>query len=127
MDSVKRPKEAILGLCGSLHREVGSRNLCLAGGVALNCVANGRILREGLFEQLWIQPAAGDAGSALGVALAVTHGVGGLRRNPAAGDGMKGTYLGPAFDEEATRTVLEEHQAVYQHLPDEELFPEVAR
>src|SRR5207302_2458129 len=66
-------EEAMLKMTAFAHRETGMRDLCLAGGVALNCVANGRILREGPFDQIWIQPAAGDAGAAVGVALAIWH------------------------------------------------------
>ncbi|MGO4264112.1 carbamoyltransferase N-terminal domain-containing protein, partial [Lysobacter sp. TAB13] len=79
--------------------ETGQKNLCLAGGVALNCVANGKLLREGIFEGLWIQPAAGDAGGALGAALAGYHLFGGhpRRLNPGGGDSMLGSYLGPSF------------------------------
>src|SRR5499425_2362875 len=89
------------------HRDTGSENLCLAGGVALNCVANGRLLREGPFERIWVQPAAGDAGGALGVALAVHHRVlGEPRRAQSEGDGMQGSYLGPEFDDDAIETAL---------------------
>jgi carbamoyltransferase len=80
--------------------KTGKKNLCLAGGVALNCVANGRIAREGIYENVWIQPAAGDAGGALGAALAVQHGHHGINREPSKGsDLQKGSYLGPAFSE----------------------------
>src|SRR5215469_6626707 len=89
-------EEIILRMARHVHRETGMRNLCLAGGVALNCVANGRLLREGPFERLWIQPAAGDAGGAVGVALAIHHRVlGAPRRARSEGDGMSGSYLGP--------------------------------
>ena len=79
-------EEIVLRMARHVHRETGMRNLCLAGGVALNCVANGRLLREGPFERLWVQPAAGDAGGALGVALAIHHKVlGAPRRAPVRG------------------------------------------
>src|SRR5438552_17343069 len=81
-------EEVMLRLARTVHRETGMENLCLAGGVALNCVGNGRILREGPFKRLWIQPAAGDAGGALGVALLIHHKVLGHERNPAEGDSM---------------------------------------
>jgi len=93
--------EAVLRLTRSLSKQTGSRNLCLAGGVALNCVANGKILRDGRFENIWIQPAAGDAGGAVGAALAACHIFKNQPRqapDQAAGkDGMSGAYLGPAF------------------------------
>ena len=98
-------EEAVLRLTRALARDTGSRNLCLAGGVALNCVANGKVLRDGRFERVWIQPAAGDAGGALGAALAAWHQHLGHPREPAGGaDRMRGAYLGPAFgDDEVAR------------------------
>jgi carbamoyltransferase len=101
--------------------------LCLAGGVALNCVANGLILREKIFERLWIQPAAGDAGGALGAALALWHmgqskiedrrsEIG--RRRAKAGDAMQGSLLGPEFSEAEVETVLKSHGAVYERLDE---------
>ena len=93
-------EEAVLRLSRSLAKETGIENLCMAGGVALNCVANGKILKEGHFRNIWIQPAAGDAGGALGAALASYHiHEGGPRANPNALDGMAGSYLGPEFDQ----------------------------
>jgi carbamoyltransferase len=93
-------EEVVLRLVRGLATETGSPNLCLAGGVALNCVANGKVLREGRFERLWIQPAAGDAGGALGAALCAYHLHQGRERTPAPGlDAMQGAYLGPAFDQ----------------------------
>ncbi|MFM7555576.1 MAG: carbamoyltransferase, partial [Verrucomicrobiota bacterium] len=94
-------ERAMLGLARRAHERTGARRLCLAGGVALNCVANGRLLREGPFEDLWIQPAAGDAGAALGAALAAWHGPlgrGGMAgpRIPSPSDAMAGGFLGPA-------------------------------
>jgi carbamoyltransferase len=93
-------EEVMLRMARHAHRETGMENLCLAGGVALNCVGNGRLLREGPFKRLWIQPAAGDAGGALGVALVVHHHVLGNERRPVAGDAMRGSYLGPAFSDD---------------------------
>jgi carbamoyltransferase len=91
-------EEVMLRLARTLHRETGVENLCLAGGVALNCVGNGRILREGPFKGLWIQPAAGDAGGSLGAALTAWHR---LEEKPRAvngnGDAMQGSLLGPSF------------------------------
>ncbi|MBF0110292.1 MAG: carbamoyltransferase [Magnetococcales bacterium] len=94
-------EEAVLRLTRSLSQETGLANLCLAGGVALNCVANGKILRDGRFKQIWIQPASGDAGGALGAALAACHWHLGLPRTiPFTQDAMKGSYLGPEFSQE---------------------------
>jgi len=96
--------------------------------VALNCVANGRLLREGPFERLWVQPAAGDAGGALGVALAIHHKVlGAPRRTPSAGDGMRGSYLGPSFDDAAIEAALRAAGAVWERLSEDELLDRAAR
>jgi len=89
--------EIVLRLTRDLAKKTGARNLCLAGGVALNCVTNGKVLREGLFENIWIQPAAGDAGGAVGAALAATHLYAGRARTPNGSDGMAGSFLGPSF------------------------------
>ena len=98
----------MLRLARTLHRETGSDNLCLAGGVALNCVGNGRILREGPFRGLWIQPAAGDAGGAVGAALLACHRLEGrARKTSPPEDAMKGGYLGPAFSNEEIERFLE--------------------
>jgi carbamoyltransferase len=91
-------EDVILQLTRSLQAETGARNLCLAGGVALNCVANGKVLRDGKFKEVWIQPAAGDAGGALGAALAAYH-LTLAKPRQAAGDAMQGSYLGPAYDQ----------------------------
>jgi carbamoyltransferase len=90
-------EEVVSGLANYAMRETGMKNLCLAGGVALNCVANGKLLRQGHAERIWVQPAAGDAGGALGAALVAHHISGGAARNPLAGDAMHGSYLGPEF------------------------------
>jgi len=89
--------EAVLRLTRSLAAKTGARNLCLAGGVALNCVANGKVLRDGKFEHVWIQPASGDAGGAVGAALAAYHQFKGQPRKVGTTDGMSGAFLGPAF------------------------------
>lgn len=122
-------EQVVLRLAMALRAETGERNLCLAGGVALNCVANGRLLREAGFEQIWIQPAAGDAGGALGAALAVWH-----RRlqapralPPAGGDAMAGAYLGPQFDDASIAATLDRLGAVYQRLDDTALIDRAAR
>jgi carbamoyltransferase len=91
--------EAVLRLARSLARQTGARNLCLAGGVALNCVANGKVLRDGCFDNIWIQPAAGDAGGALGSALAAHHLFKGQPRSTNGSDAMSGSYLGPGFEQ----------------------------
>ncbi len=94
-------EEIVLKMANHLHKVTGEKNLCMAGGVALNCVANGRLLREGPFENVWIQPAAGDAGGALGAALMVWHHVkGNPRQADGVKDSMQGSYLGPNFDGE---------------------------
>lgn len=93
-------EEAVLRLTRSLAAETGRRKLCLAGGVALNCVANGKILRDGRFDELWIQPAAGDAGGALGAALNTCYAFAGQDRPVPKGDMMQGSYLGPAYADE---------------------------
>ena len=120
-------EEVVLRLARTLHARTGLKKLCLAGGVALNCVANGRLLREGPFEELWIQPAAGDAGGALGVALAVDHEVGGTpRRLNGAAEGMRGAYLGPRYDAPDIEAVLRDWAATYERLEDDLLIPRVA-
>jgi carbamoyltransferase len=93
----------------------GSKNLCLAGGVALNCVGNGRILRESPFERLWIQPASGDAGGALGAALFVWHQLLGNERVAEQPDAQRGSLLGPAFGEAEIEDLLKAQKAVYRH------------
>ena len=94
-------EDVVLKMSRAIHEETGSKNLCLAGGVALNCVANGKILRDGCFSRIWIQPAAGDAGGALGAALAAHHLHLGMPRESggSGGDGMNGSYLGPSFSQ----------------------------
>ncbi|GIV57645.1 MAG: carbamoyltransferase [Rhodothermaceae bacterium] len=113
-------EEVLLRMARHVHRATGLPDLCLAGGVALNCVANGRILREGPFERLWIQPAAGDAGGALGAALMAWHDYLGRERTPAAPDAMQGAYLGPAFSDDAITAFLEREGIPHEHLPDED-------
>ncbi|WP_022953821.1 carbamoyltransferase family protein [Leucothrix mucor] len=119
-------EEIVLRLARTVHQETGLDNLCLAGGVALNCVANGRLLREGPFKSIWIQPAAGDAGGAIGAALSACHEYEGQPRQVQAGDAMKGAYLGPSYDAQAIREYLDSVGAVYQELKDESLFSAVA-
>ena len=123
---------AMLRMARHVHRETGEKNLCLAGGVALNCVGNGLILREGPFENVWIQPAAGDAGGALGAALSVWYQYLGNGRDVsvvrgAHSDGMKGAYLGPSFTSEQIRSFLETTGANYRRVERSELASSVAR
>jgi carbamoyltransferase len=112
----------------TLHRETGMDNLCLAGGVALNCVANGRLLREGPFRQLWIQPAAGDAGGALGVAQLIWHRYLQQPRVVHPGqDGMQGAYLGPEYSEQEIKAFLDSVGASYRRLEFPCLIERVAQ
>jgi carbamoyltransferase len=121
-------EEVVLRAARHAHRLTGARNLALAGGVALNCVANGRVLREGPFERLWIQPAAGDAGGALGAALLVWHHRMGRARQPKTQDGQQGSLLGPVFSSQQVGRTLDGLGASYEHLPEEErLLDRVAR
>lgn len=121
-------EHVVLKLARAIRTDTGAKNLCLAGGVALNCVANGKLLREGIFDSIWIQPAAGDAGGALGAALAAYHIHKGQPRPVASGgDAMCGGYLGPAFCQDDTETRLSAAGAVF-HVPGEdELIATVAR
>jgi carbamoyltransferase len=119
-------EEVMLRLARTLHRETGDENLCLAGGVALNCVGNGRILREGPFKQLWIQPAAGDAGGALGAALMAWHGYKEQPRRVNKDDLMRGSLLGPAFTNEQIRRYLSERGILHAFLEDSALFNHIA-
>ena len=112
-------EEIMLRSARHVHAETGQRNLCLAGGVALNCVGNGRILREGPFENVWIQPAAGDAGGALGVALFIWHQLLGNSRTPIQPDGQQGSLLGPRSSPDAIRIFLGKVGAVYEEQPDD--------
>lgn len=115
-------EELLLKMIHHIHRETKQKNLCLAGGVALNCVANGRILREGPFESIWIQPAAGDAGGALGAALLTWHQLLGNPRVPQQPDGQSGSFLGPMPDETAIRQHLERVNAPFEYIADEDAF-----
>jgi carbamoyltransferase len=112
-------EEIVLRLGNDLHRQTGQSRLVLAGGVALNCVANGRLLREGPFSEIWIQPAAGDAGGALGSALFVWHQLLGNARRVAAKDSQHGSLLGPAFDASDVEPVLSQQQLPAWRAPDE--------
>jgi carbamoyltransferase len=113
-------EEIMLKAACHVHERTGMKNLCLAGGVALNCVGNGRILREGPFERLWIQPAAGDAGGALGVALLTWYQLLDNPRTPVEPDMQKGSLLGPRCSEDAIRAFLDSHEARYRFIEDED-------
>jgi carbamoyltransferase len=112
-------EEIMLRAATHVHERTGARNLCLAGGVALNCVGNGRLLREGPFEHIWIQPAAGDAGGALGVALFIWHQLLDNPRSPSPADRQHGSLLGPSFDQTTAEQYLDSVGAVYERVDDE--------
>ena len=118
----KVTEEILMRMVRHVHAVTGMSNLCLAGGVALNCVGNGRILREGPFERVWIQPAAGDAGGALGVALFIWHQLLGNDREAVEPDGQQGSLLGPSFDDESIQSFLDASGAVYHRFPDSQLL-----
>jgi carbamoyltransferase len=113
-------EEIMLRMARHVHRETGMQNLCLAGGVALNCVANGRILREGPFEKLWIQPAAGDSGGALGTAMFIWHQLLDKPRDSQPRDSQQGSFLGPQFADEEIRQFLDSSGAEYELIEDED-------
>jgi carbamoyltransferase len=119
-------ERVVLGLAETLHKETGEKNLCLAGGVALNCVANGRLLREGPYDNIWIQPAAGDAGGALGAASIAWHEKLGKERITNGTDKMSGAYLGPAFGSREIRAQLDRHGAIYERLDSVQLYSRAA-
>jgi carbamoyltransferase len=120
-------EDIMVRLARTLRAETGAQNLCLAGGVALNCVGNGKILREDIFRGVWVQPASGDAGGAVGAALTAWHQ---LQRQPrtskVSGDSMHGGFLGPAFSNDDIRSFLAAQEAPYTRLEDELLFVRVA-
>jgi carbamoyltransferase len=124
-------EEVVLRLANTLHEETGEKNLCLAGGVALNCVANGRLLREGPYANIWIQPAAGDAGGALGAAAVAWHGYDQqprtVKRDSPAADRMRGSYLGPEYTPEQVREALDAAGARYTLLDDDALLLRTAQ
>ncbi|MEM6883877.1 MAG: carbamoyltransferase [Verrucomicrobiota bacterium] len=121
-------EEVVIKLARSISEETGQKNLCLAGGVALNCVANGRLLEEGLFDQIWVQPASGDAGGALGAALYANHFYQGRERNIQSDgmDQMKGAYLGPSFKDEEISECLNQCGAKWERLDRDELLKRVS-
>jgi len=117
-------EEVVIKLARGIRKSTGQTNLCLAGGVALNCVANGKLLRENIFDNIWIQPAAGDAGGAVGAALAAYYMMLGLPRkvDPALQDGMKGSYLGPQFEQADIEQRLAAVGAKFTNHSDEEII-----
>ena len=119
-------EEIVLRLARTLQSETGEEHLCLAGGVALNCVANGRVLREGPYKKIWIQPAAGDAGGAAGAAAVVWHQYRKGARSVNDHDAMQGGYLGPWFSAEQIRAELDAFDARYTVLEDSDLFAKLA-
>jgi carbamoyltransferase len=119
-------EEVVLKLARGIARDTGEKNLCLAGGVALNCVANGKLLRERLFEGLWLQPAAGDAGGAVGAALVAAHLYRGEPRANGGLDGMRGSYLGPSYAQDDVERRLREAGAVFETVDDSTLIERCA-
>ena len=120
-------EEVMLRVTRTLHRETGAEYLCMAGGVALNCVGNGRILREGPFKSIWIQPAAGDAGGAVGAALSAWHLYDDQPRHAEGIDRMNGSYLGPRHSNAEIEQYLQQTEAPYERLEDALLFDRVAK
>ena len=121
-------EEIVLRLARSVKKETGAKNICLAGGVALNCVANGKLLREGLFDGIWVQPAAGDAGGAVGAAYAAYHGfLGQARKLNGHLDGMAGSYLGPEYKDDETAERLTKAGAKFTRLSREQMIDQTAQ
>ena len=120
-------EEIVFRLGKHIYKETGSRNLCLAGGVALNCVANGKLLKQGPFEHIWIQPAAGDAGGALGAALIGWYNyLGNPRTADDVNDSQKGSYLGPEFSNDEILSFLDSKKIPYQKFSDDQLISRVS-
>ncbi len=122
----KVTEEIMINLAKSIREEYGIKNLCLAGGVALNCVANGKILEEKIFDNIWIQPAAGDAGGSLGAALALWHIDQGNKRSVNSKDDMKGSYLGTEFDQDEIESELKTLGANFETLKYDKLIDKTA-
>jgi len=119
-------EEIVMKIANSLRKETGIKNICMAGGVALNCVANGKLLEETFFDDMWIQPASGDAGSALGAALVCWYEHFNKSRKVNPNDSMKGTYLGCNFSNGEIVNYLKQINAPFETNPDEELFEKIA-
>ena len=123
----KVTEEVVLSIANTIHRETGNTNLCLAGGVALNCVSNGKLIRQGPFDNVWIQPASGDAGGAIGSALSIWHEYYGNARQVTEGkDAMRGAYLGPDYSDEDIKSRLDILSAKYTRLEDDDLYDQVS-
>ena len=122
----KVTEDIVIKLARSLREEFDIPNLCLAGGVALNCVANGELLKSEIFDNIWIQPASGDAGGSLGGALAVWHGELNMERNINSKDSMKGSYLGPEYSDNLIKDELDKIGAIYQELNEDEIIEKTA-
>ena len=121
-------EEIVIRLARSVRKDTGAKNICLAGGVALNCVANGKLLRENIFENIWVQPAAGDAGGAVGAAYAAYHGfMGQPRKLNGHMDGMAGSYLGPAFEDDEIAERLTKAGARFTRLTREQMIDQTAQ
>ncbi len=120
-------EEIVIKISKNLRKETAMNNICLAGGVALNCVANGKLIKEKIFDGIWIQPASGDAGSALGASLIAWHQYFGKTRIANPNDSMKGTYLGCEFSNKEVLSYLNTINAPFETLNDEELFEELAK
>ncbi len=120
-------EDITIALAKSIKKETGAKKLCLAGGVALNCVSNGKLLKESIFDDIWIQPAAGDAGTALGAALLTFYQHCGNHRSTSGDDSMKGTYLGPSFSNRSIQDYLKKINAPYEYKEDNDLFLELAQ
>ena len=116
----KVTEEIVISVARHAHQETGAKNLVMAGGVAFNCVANGKLLREGIYDNIWVQPAAGDAGGALGAALLGTHGYFGLprQRREDGRDAQKGSYLGPEFSSAEIQAFINRHDYPYEQISD---------
>ena len=124
----KVTEEVIVKLAKGISKETGQKNLCLAGGVALNCVANGILHKEKIFDNIWVQPAAGDAGGALGAALAAWHIFFDKKREVSkSSDSMKGSFLGPSFKNGEVETALKESQAIFHKFDDKQITDKIAK
>lgn len=120
-------EEIMLKMATHARKITGMENLCLAGGVALNCVGNGKILKQKIFDNMWIQPAAGDAGGALGIALFIWHQILGKERRVKGRDSMKGAYLGPCFENDTIKSFLDLGKIPYKQFEDRDLIQTVVR
>ena len=119
-------EEIVIKIARSLKKETGINNLCLAGGVALNCVANGKLIKENIFKNIWIQPASGDAGSSLGAAMVAWYDFKNMPRIPESSDSMKGSYLGCYFSNDEIKKYLLNLNANFEELNDDILFETIA-